>query len=543
MAPPKEAGLRWSARLGAVGVGLILGLAWLSVSLYFLYRVRDADLLRSLADRVRIELLESRRREKDFLLRSLVDSEFYRTGTTPYLDLHRAFQQEMAVDAENLLRRIPPAWPEDYHPLVDRRRDYEDAFTALVESRRRLGWKDFGLEGAWHQSGRDLERVVLATAKPALRVRLLELHAGETTYLLRTDPRSLRAVQESALALRESVGTALASPAGEIEGLIDRYLRDLDAYHAVELEVGATEELGLNARLRSAAHNIEPLVFRVSEHADAEYALSLRRLGWGFAISSLGFSALLSATLLLAVQAGRRSRLLSETAAELSRSNAELQQFAYVASHDLQEPLRAVAGCVQLLEQHARGRLDDRGSQYVRHAVEGCVRMETLITDLLTLSRVGSPSARPAPVDSGKVLAAALENLSVPIRESGAVVTHDSMPPLGMEPTQLLQLLQNLLGNALKFRSGRPPAIHVGAVRDGKGWRLSVRDNGIGIEPQYFERIFRVFQRLHTRQEFPGSGIGLAVCEKIVLRHGGRIWVESTPGQGSTFSFTVPDGN
>jgi len=167
--------------------------------------------------------------------------------------------------------------------------------------------------------------------------------------------------------------------------------------------------------------------------------------------------------------------------------------------------------------------------------------MQTLIEDLLTLSRVETQSKPPVRTDCGAVLQAALDNLEVPIRESGAIITHDAMPFVTLDPGQLLQVFQNLLGNAIKFRSRRTPNIHIGAVRHLDGWRFSVRDNGIGIDRQYFERIFRIFQRLHTREEYPGSGIGLSVCEKIVLRHGGRIWLESELNRGSTFYFSIPD--
>jgi signal transduction histidine kinase len=232
---------------------------------------------------------------------------------------------------------------------------------------------------------------------------------------------------------------------------------------------------------------------------------------------------------------------LKRANAELERSNAELQQFAYVASHDLQEPLRGVAGCVELLQQRFKGALDAKGEELITHTIEGTIRMQTLIEDLLALSRVATRASAAAATDSGRVLKAALDNLAVAIRESGAEVTHDALPTLTVDPTQLLQLFQNLISNAIKFRGTQPPKVHVSAVREGEAWRFSVKDNGIGIEPQYFERIFRIFQRLHTRREYEGNGIGLAVCKKIVERHGGRIGVESEFGRGATFSFTLPD--
>jgi PAS domain S-box-containing protein len=232
---------------------------------------------------------------------------------------------------------------------------------------------------------------------------------------------------------------------------------------------------------------------------------------------------------------------LQRTAKELACSNADLEQFAYAASHDLQEPLRAVVGCMQLLQQGDTGQLDRRAQELIQHAIEGGIRMRTLIDSLLAYSRLGTYSKPLALTDSEAVLQQALANLRVAIEESRAVVTHDPLPSVWADATQLLQVFQNLLGNALKFCSAESPAIHIGVAHTADAWVFSVRDNGIGIEPQYAERIFVIFQRLHTRAEYPGTGIGLALCKKIVERHGGRIWVESELGRGATFFFTIPD--
>jgi PAS domain S-box-containing protein len=233
--------------------------------------------------------------------------------------------------------------------------------------------------------------------------------------------------------------------------------------------------------------------------------------------------------------------LVFQRTEDLARSNRDLEQFAYVASHDLQEPLRAVAGFVGLLQQRYQGQLDEKADGYIRSAVDGVTRMQTLIGDLLSYSRVGTQGKAMEPTDTRASLNEALTNLHASIEESGAVIQVDPLPTVQADATQLTQLYQNLIANAIKFRSDKPPEIHVGARRERDAWRFEVRDNGIGIDPQYAERIFLIFQRLHTRKAYPGTGIGLAICKRIVERHGGNIRVESQPGQGSTFYFTLPD--
>ena len=237
----------------------------------------------------------------------------------------------------------------------------------------------------------------------------------------------------------------------------------------------------------------------------------------------------------------RAEEKLKLTMADLARSNKDLEQFAYVASHDLQEPLRMVSSYTQLLARRYAGQLDAAANKYIAYAVDGANRMQRLIEDLLAYSRVGTRAKGFAPVDCAAVLDQALANLKASIEQSGAVVTHDPLPTVVHDKLLLVQLFQNLIGNAIKFHVEAPPRIHVSAEQKGDEWVLAVRDNGIGIDPQYAERIFTIFQRLHTNEEYAGTGIGLAICKKIVERHGGRIWVESHPGNGSTFCFTIPD--
>jgi PAS domain S-box-containing protein len=231
---------------------------------------------------------------------------------------------------------------------------------------------------------------------------------------------------------------------------------------------------------------------------------------------------------------------LREAFEELSRSNLDLEQFAYVASHDLQEPLRAVTGCVQVLQKRYQGQLDQRADELIAHAVDGVARMQTLIEDLLTYSRVGTRGQAFEACDCNLIVATTLDNLAAAIEESGAAITSGDLPVVQGDAGQLAQLFQNLIGNAIKFRGPEPPRVQVRAEQVGAAWRFSVEDNGIGMAPEYFERIFIIFQRLHTRTEYPGTGLGLAISKKIVERHGGQISVESEPGRGTTFYFTIP---
>ena len=226
---------------------------------------------------------------------------------------------------------------------------------------------------------------------------------------------------------------------------------------------------------------------------------------------------------------------------ELARSNSELQQFAYVASHDLQEPLRMVSSYTQLLQRRYGDRLDGDAREFMAFIVDGATRMKQLIEDLLAYSRVGTRGKELKRIPAQDALDRALVNLRLAIESSGAQVTRDPLPEVLADDTQLTQLFQNLVGNAIKFKKPEEPIrVHVGVSDGGAEWRFSVSDNGIGIEAQYYQRIFMVFQRLHTRDEYPGTGIGLAICKKVVDRHRGRIWVESAPGKGSTFHFTLP---
>jgi light-regulated signal transduction histidine kinase (bacteriophytochrome) len=247
----------------------------------------------------------------------------------------------------------------------------------------------------------------------------------------------------------------------------------------------------------------------------------------------------------LAVELDERRRAeqqLNHYTEELARSNAELEQFAYVASHDLQEPLRMVASFTQLLAKRYRSKIDQDADEFIGFAVDGATRMQRLINDLLAYSRVGTRGKPFELIDCNSIFSQARDNLAKAIEDSGAIIFQNHLPLVFADEVQFIQLFQNLVANAIKFRGPEPPQIQVSAEPKGPEWVFAVKDNGIGIAPEHQERIFSIFQRLHQRSEYPGTGIGLAICKKIVERHGGRIWVESQVGAGSTFYFTIPEG-
>lgn len=246
---------------------------------------------------------------------------------------------------------------------------------------------------------------------------------------------------------------------------------------------------------------------------------------------------------LLQRQAAERvaaQQTLAVQAQELSRSNADLEQFAYVASHDLQEPLRMVSSYARLLAKRYRGRLDADADEFITFMVDGASRMQSLIADLLLYSRVNAKPPALQATDCNQVVEKIQRDLSLAIQESGAELTIAPLPTVTGDPSQLGQLFLNLIGNAIKFRNGAAPRIQIACVAEGADWQFSVTDNGIGIAPEYRERVFAIFQRLHSATEYPGTGIGLAVCKKIVERHGGKIWLESEVGKGAKFNFSIP---
>jgi signal transduction histidine kinase len=240
------------------------------------------------------------------------------------------------------------------------------------------------------------------------------------------------------------------------------------------------------------------------------------------------------------IERRRAEEQLRKTSADLARSNTDLQQFAYVASHDLTEPLRTITSYLQLLNDRNRGKLGQEGQEFVKHAVDGAQRMQALIKDLLAYARVDIRARAFEPVESESALQSALANLKLTIEETGTVIEREALPTVNADNLQLTQVFQNLISNAIKFRGQAPARIQIGAERKNGEWLFHVRDSGIGLDPAEAQRVFILFQRLHTRQEYPGTGMGLAICKKIIERHGGRIWVESKPGEGAVFFFTLP---
>ncbi len=231
---------------------------------------------------------------------------------------------------------------------------------------------------------------------------------------------------------------------------------------------------------------------------------------------------------------------LARHATELARSNEDLEQFAYIASHDLQEPLRNATNCIQLLERRYKGKLDKDADQFINYAVQSIVRMKDLIDDLLAYSRVGTKEKKYVATDCNSIVENALDNLDSTLKETGAVVAYDNLPIVAADPVLLTQVFQNLISNGIKFRNERRPEVQVSAELSDDEWVFSVADNGIGIADEYLDKIFVIFKRLHARAEYPGAGLGLAIVKKVIERHGGRVWVDSFVGTGSTFHFSLP---
>lgn len=377
----------------------------------------------------------------------------------------------------------------------------------------------------------DSPRIIISILLQVAAVLIQLTAAYFALRLIRVTGRSTAWVMISAgfcvMAARRSFSLAMAFPGSYAPGLPDLWDESAALLISVTMLAGVLSISPLLRTIKEAAEVLrrdkEELEFLVEKRTE-----ELRDV---------------NAHLAVELDERRRAELkMAKYAGDLARSNAELEQFAYVASHDLQEPLRMVASFTQLLAKRYQGELDQNADEFIGFAVDGANRMQQLINDLLAYSRVGTRGKSLKPTDLTEILGHARANLHEAIKESGALVTNDPLPIVDGDEVQLVQLFQNLLANAIKFQGKMTPMIHVSAQPQGNGWLIGVKDNGIGIAPEHQERIFAIFQRLHARSEYPGTGIGLAICKKIVERHGGQIWVESAPGAGATIYFNLPGG-
>lgn len=336
-------------------------------------------------------------------------------------------------------------------------------------------------------------------------------------------------LEENRISLDEFANPLFGYPAGAYDAAYDLFL--------LMIHSDDRQRVSQEMREATAASGGYETSFRVKWPDDSLHDLSAR----GKVVrGAAGGQTRMTGVIWDVTERKRAEARLARLLQELERSNKELELFAYVASHDLQEPLRMVSSYTQLLERRYSAKLDDDAREFIAYAVDGASRMQRLINDLLEFSRVSTRGKPLEKTNVAEILGNVRANLSVAIEESGALVTNDFMPVVMVDPGQLGQVLQNLIANGLKFRNGTRPHVHVRAIESPEHWEFSVSDNGIGIEKQYFDRIFVIFQRLHTAGDYQGTGIGLALCKRIIERHGGRIWVESTPNEGSTFSFTIP---
>jgi len=400
---------------------------------------------------------------------------------------------------------------DQLNAIVSNIRDIENAQRGYVITGREYYLSDFETAA----SGAEAALLVLQSQMGTRSITSAELDS-----LGRTVQRRIEFARET-IALRRQAGIAVARE----QIMTDKGLHMTEAIRQdVAILVQREEELLSSARTIARDSNDRTVPIIVFS-------------------SAVAFMFLCIAIIVIRRDFAERKRLeieLQDRAAELQRSNADLERFAYVASHDLKEPLRMISSFSQLLEQKYRDTMDDEGKEFIRFSLEGALRMQRLIDDLLAYSRVGTSGNPFAPVDGNEVLKEILTNIRLMVDESNATVTSDPLPTVQADVVQLGQVFQNLIVNGIKFQSHGTPRIHVSAKTVNKEMVFSVKDNGIGIDPKYHGKLFTIFQRLHTKEEYSGTGIGLAVCKRIIERHKGRIWVESEPGKGSTFCFSLP---
>ncbi|MGC5014672.1 sensor histidine kinase [Streptosporangium sp. DT93] len=511
------------------GPGAPQGLGRLPVRRWFLLAGACIALVFMISAVVTINAIEETRDAKETLV-DVVDPAALRT-----LEITNALtSQESSVRGYG--RTNDDASLAAYRQAVLAEKVALDALDALVPrmpERETVGAEVGRLERAGQEWRRDYAEKVIASV-PTLKTEAARVNAAVNATRFNEVRASLEGLQEHLNRLHES-GTARLDA-----GWQALYIALIGVAVALLVAGIAAVLIVRYAVLRPLAELTDQV--RAVSQGDFDHRLAVERPA-ELAELSGHVDAMRRRILSEWRRASDTQRKLEDQATELKRSNAELEQFAYVASHDLQEPLRKVASFTRMLEQRYGDQLDERAKQYISFSVDGAKRMQLLINDLLDFSRVGRAGERVA-IDSGVPFKAALHNLGATIEDAGATVTHDELPEVRGNRVQLTQLFQNLVGNAIKFRGQDPPEIHVGARRDGDMWEFSCTDNGIGIDGKYTDRIFLIFQRLHGRDVYAGTGIGLALCKKIVEYHGGRIWLdtERSDRPGTTFRWTLPTG-
>jgi len=529
------------------------------------------------AQKAQIAMLQTRRAEKDYLLR------FKQLGFAKARELYvQRFEQQVKV-LSGILRDLATHSTEiskfgdrntiktgNLQHILDQ---YRMRFLNVVKLYEKRGYVDSGLEGQFRTAVHAIEKDVRMD-HPHLLASLLQMRRHEKDYLLRGDDKYIDLLHQQGKAFKVGLG----KHAPHSINITDTYLAGFDQLVAVDKQIIA----GI-ASFRAAVHQLEPEFDELIKHGEAsakkvkhgmQDAATLGKR-WVLFVSVLalllGFGAAfwLSRSITRPVEAISQAvnqlaegdltqRVLvsgqdeisylgqsfNDMADELQRSIRDMEQFAYVASHDLQEPLRMVASYTELLAKRYQGQLDERADKYIHYASDGARRMQMLIDALLTYSRVGTKGGELVPTHTSQVVKEALKNLEAVIQESGANIKLGRLPTVLADRIQLSQLFQNLIGNALKYRGeAAAPDIHVNAKRLDGMIQFSIADNGIGIAPEFHERIFQIFQRLHERGQYDGTGLGLALAKKIVERHGGKIWLESKEGEGAVFNFTLPTGH
>jgi len=583
--PPAVISRRTSIRTRlSLVLGLLLGLTFIISMVAYnslnsgqqaVKEILEGDAkIASHAQQAQIVMLQARRAEKDYLLRYkqlgfTKARELYVQRFEQQVDKLAGILQKLAVHAIEIDKHKAMLKTEKLQQLL---KQYQMRFLHVVELYEQRGHVDSGLEGEFRIAVHTIEDDV-RTNHPQLLASLLQMRRHEKDYLLRGDAKYIDLLHRQV----EIFKVKLEKQNGHSIQLVDTYLSGFDQLVATDRQIAT----GITI-FRAAVHQFEPEFEKLIKQGEAsaaqvEYGIENAAIvgkGWVLFASALalllGFGAAiwLSRSITQPVEAIAKAvdqlaggdlsqrvavsgsdeisdlgQSFNDMADELQRSIRDMEQFAYVASHDLQEPLRMVASYTELLAKRYQGQLDERADKYIHYASDGARRMQMLIDALLTYSRIGSKGGELVPTHTRDVINDAIKNLEAAIQESGANIKFGRLPTVMADRIQLSQLFQNLIGNALKYRGEVIPEIHVTAKRINGMVQFSIADNGIGIAPEFHERVFQIFQRLHERDRYEGTGLGLALVKKIVERHGGNIWLESSVGAGAVFHFTLPAGH